>query len=71
MLFLNIPENVQIFILTVGFDQFLGYYSALASDNKKEMIMNGFEMRQNIKIKEYLNRNKPKPHSPLPVDVLL
>ena len=33
--------------------------------------MNGFEMRQNIKIKEYLNRNKPKPHSPLPVDVLL
>ncbi|PXF64383.1 hypothetical protein [Kangiella spongicola] len=28
-------------------------------------------MRQNIKTKEYLNRNKPKPYSPLPVDVLL
>ena len=33
--------------------------------------MNGFEMRQNIKIKEYLNRNKLKTRSPLPIDVLL
>lgn len=33
--------------------------------------MNGFEMRQNIIIKAYLDRNKPKPSSPLPIDVLL
>lgn len=33
--------------------------------------MNGFEMRQNAKIKQYLNRNKLKTHSPLPIDALL
>lgn len=33
--------------------------------------MNGFEIRQNIKIREYLNRSKPQQSSPLPLDVLL